>query len=119
MISLTQTSNQFGSPIIFRFGHRFEGFKNAVRARIDAHRRDMTPTNDALGIDDKQRPLRLSVFLPVDAVLTSHSALGSKSAKSGKWNLRSLLKARWHQTPSTEMPMICASNSENSGFNSL
>ena len=34
----------------------------------------MTPTNDALAIDDKQRPLRLSVFLSVDPVLAGHCA---------------------------------------------
>jgi hypothetical protein len=59
-------------------------FQNAVGARIDAHRRNVTPTNDALGIDDKQGSLCVAIFLPVDAVLTGHRAFGLKISQERK-----------------------------------
>ncbi len=64
--------------------YRFESFQNTVSARIDALRRDVTPTNDPLGINDKQRPLRHAVFFPVDAVLTGHCAFGLKIRQERK-----------------------------------
>src|SRR5208283_5844292 len=84
---------------ILAFGHGFESFQNAIRAWIDAHRRNVTPTNDALGIDDKQGALRLAVFLPVDAVLTGHCAFGLKIRQ--KRNVQFAVFAEGEMAPDT------------------
>ena len=79
----SQTAHRASEPAPDRLERR----ENAVGPRIDADRRDERPTDDALRVDDEQRPLALPFPGAVDAVPAGDLALGLEIRKQGEVQL--------------------------------
>jgi len=93
---------------------------DAFRAGIHAHRRDITPVNDAIRINHEQRrPFADAFILPIHAIESGNRSLRFKVGEEGEMQLAIPAERRMTHEPSTEMPMSSAPRFWNSGSISL
>src|SRR5579863_4601468 len=82
----------FASADLFR--QRFERFQNSVGAGIHRDRRNVTPCNDSVLIDDEESALGDAIVRAIDAILLRDGALGLKIGKQGKVQMAGLGERR-------------------------